>query len=107
MRDTYVIDITPKDPKYPQSRKRIWMDKQMGQPFYAVVWDQSGKIWKVWSVAYTRYETGDNEFAAYRSQFGVDVQYGAASWYEAILKPNICEYDYLKVSLAAFLNKAR
>ena len=53
IRDTYVIDIKPKDPKYPQSKKRIWVDKEDGSTiYYIVAWDRAGKIWKIMDAAF-------------------------------------------------------
>jgi hypothetical protein len=107
VRDTWVIDIKPKNENYPQGRKRIWMDKEIRQPLYAVAWDHSGKVWKVWLASYKRYATGNEHFAAFRGQFGVDVQYGTATWYNAIVTPNLCDYEYADVSPSAMIKRGR
>jgi hypothetical protein len=51
IKDVYVIDIVPKDEKYPQGRKRIWVDKETCWPYYAAAWDRAGALWKVWQTA--------------------------------------------------------
>ncbi len=48
VREVYVIDILPKNEKYPQSKKRIWMDKETMSNLYACAWDRAGKLWKIW-----------------------------------------------------------
>lgn len=77
VRDTYVIDITPKSPRYPQSKKRIWIDKETYAPYHTVVWDRAGKFWKYWFMARSRAKTPDGEiFDVEGGMQGWDAQFG-------------------------------
>ena len=44
--DCYVIDITSKDPRYPQSKKTVWVDKKKFAVLYAQMYDKGGDFWK-------------------------------------------------------------
>ncbi|MFO7962859.1 MAG: DUF1329 domain-containing protein [Desulfobacterales bacterium] len=43
---TYVIEIRPNDPRYPQARKIIWLDKEKFGVLYAQMYDKNDKFWK-------------------------------------------------------------
>ena len=107
VRDVYVIDIKPRDPKYPQSKKRIYLDKDTLQIFYAVVWDRGGKVWKIWSTGYKTYPLGKDSFTAMANMFGVDVQFGMTSYFATDMTFNSCKYTYNDVTPAALLRRAR
>ena len=78
--DVYVIDIVSKDKVYPQSRKRIWMEKNTLYIYYAAVWDRAGKLWKIWSTpTCTVPIPGDTPFITTSSGFGVDVEFGMSN----------------------------
>ena len=81
VRDVYVIDILAKDPKYPQSRKRVYMDKENYAMYYADAYDRAGKIWKVWTAEYRKFpqQGGDVVPAGIVGVYGMDVQFGMAS----------------------------
>lgn len=79
LRDVYVIDIFSKDPTYPQGRKRIWIDKEMGYVLYAAAWDRAGALWKVWHMANNKQKLGgSDETTPYATNFGIDIQLGYA-----------------------------
>jgi hypothetical protein len=44
--DCWVIEITPKDKRYPQSRKTVWVDKTRYWCIYAQMYDKKGDFWK-------------------------------------------------------------
>ncbi len=53
--DCWIIDITPKDPRYPQSRKTAWIDKTRYWVLYAQMYDKNGNFWKgFWNSSQTR-----------------------------------------------------
>ena len=81
VRDVYVIDIIPKDPKYPQSRKRIYMDKENFGIYYATAYDRAGKMWKVWMAHYMKYPQSGGETipASITGVLGMDIQFGMAT----------------------------
>ena len=44
--DCYVIDITSKDQRYPQSKKTVWVNKHTNFVIYAQMYDKGGEFWK-------------------------------------------------------------
>jgi hypothetical protein len=56
IRDAYVVDIVSRNPAYPQSRKRIWLDKENLCIFWAVSYDKADKPWKIWNNGWTAWE---------------------------------------------------
>ncbi len=107
IRDAYVIDIKPKDPRYPQSKKRVWIDKEARQVLYTIAWDRAGKVWKVWQEAYKSIPVGNDTFLAVSGVFGVDVQFGMATYYLPDSEINTCRYNYNDVTPQALLKRAR
>jgi hypothetical protein len=81
-RDTWVIDIKAKDPKYPQSRKRIWIDKTTLNCYYCVAWDRAGKFWKIWlnDVRPDKMPDGDVVTTG-AGQLGIDIQFGIVTMF--------------------------
>jgi hypothetical protein len=53
--DCWVIDIKSKNPRYPQSRKTVWVDKTRFWVWYAQMYDKQGNFWKAfWNASNTR-----------------------------------------------------
>ncbi len=106
--DVYVIDITSKNPVYPQSKKRIWVDKNATWIYYAVTWDRAGKLWKVWYTPASPMEMpGDNPFPTSTIGFGIDLQFGMANltnW--SVRPPNACDAKWEDFSPASLVKKA-
>ena len=46
VKETYMMEIKSKNPKYPQSRKVIYMDKDNLEGYYSLAYDRSGKFWE-------------------------------------------------------------
>ena len=44
--DTYVIEIKSKDPRYPESRRLVWVLKETFWVIYAETFDKGNKFWK-------------------------------------------------------------
>ena len=42
----YIIDIKSKDPRYPQSKKTVWVSKEKTGVVYAQMYDKGGDFWK-------------------------------------------------------------
>ncbi len=77
VKDVYVIDIIPKDEKYPQGRKRIWVDKTNYWPYYAAAWDRAGALWKVWQTAVDVHPMASGGTVPYmKGMLGLDIQLG-------------------------------
>ena len=79
IRDVYAIDIKSKDSKYPQSKKRIYIDKEnFTSIYYAVVWDRAGKLWKVWTSLKTKFQMPGGDTTSYPAgDCGIDLQFGS------------------------------
>ncbi len=41
------IEMVPKDPDHPYSRKELWIDRQTMQPLYSFAYDRKGELWKI------------------------------------------------------------
>jgi len=78
VRDCYIIDITPKDPKYPQSKKRLYMDKEATSMIaYTDTWDRAGQKWKWFGGYYEQVEMADGVIIPlFAGMCGQDVQVG-------------------------------
>lgn len=46
VRDTYVLEITPKDPNYCYPKKVIHIDKVLTDTPWTLIWDKKGEYWK-------------------------------------------------------------
>ena len=46
IRDTYVLEITPKNPEYCYPRKVLYLDKLHFESAWTVIWDREGRYWK-------------------------------------------------------------
>jgi hypothetical protein len=69
--DTWVIDITAKDPRYPQSKKTAWIDKNRYWCIYAQMYDKKGDFWKgFWNASQSRPLISPYGEEAYRIQCG-------------------------------------
>lgn len=108
LRDVYVIDIKPKDPRYPQSRKRVYVDKENYHNYHVVAWDRAGKVWKVWTYATTLFPTpGGDVGVKYNTYSGVDVQFGMGNTYVSKMSINNNKLTYGDFTPAALLKRAR
>ena len=101
VRDTWVIDVKSKDPKYPQSKKRIWLDKEANSVIYALAWDKAGKLWKVWSINYTAFPLDGGYFFGKAPQLGVDIQFRMATLYGPVTMTYNTGFTYEDVTPAA------
>jgi hypothetical protein len=82
IRDVYVIDIKSKDPKYPQSRKRIYLDKEnLVNIYYSIVSDRAGKPWKIFGELHNKFPMPGGDTTNYvGGDFGIDVQFGSSMY---------------------------
>lgn len=104
VRDVYVIDIVPKNPRYPQSKKRIWVDKETLWPFYGVAYDRAGKLWKVWQQNTKVHAVpggGGTPFTC--TILGIDLQFGLAGQYISDYRYNASHKTYNDVTPQALL----
>ncbi|MFQ5698954.1 MAG: DUF1329 domain-containing protein [Myxococcota bacterium] len=47
LRQAVVLEMTPRDPHHPYSKKLLWIDRQTGQPLYSFAYDRAGALWKI------------------------------------------------------------
>ncbi len=89
-RKVHVIDIIPKNPAYPQSRKRVYIDPEVHLAVYGTAWDRAGALWKVWFASYKSFSMPDAEHKSRTQiiQWGVDVQMGYSTTF------GFGEYDF-------------
>ncbi|MFC1494310.1 DUF1329 domain-containing protein [Thermodesulfobacteriota bacterium] len=79
VKDVHIIEITPKDPKYPQGKKVVYIDKEHYWAYYAAAWDRAGALWKVWQTAVNKQANEAGEaYPYFKGMLGVDTQLGYA-----------------------------
>jgi len=47
LREAIGLEMTPRDPEHPYSRKTLWLDRQTMQPLYSFAYDRAGALWKI------------------------------------------------------------
>jgi uncharacterized protein YxjI len=57
--DTYVLEITPKDPNYCYPRKLLHLNKMTFDTHWTLVWDKRGEYWKEQFGMFTPVKLGD------------------------------------------------
>lgn len=108
VRDVYVVDIIPKDPKYPQSKKRVYLDRDTLSPYYAIAWDRAGKIWKVFFMTYRQYPLGNgSNTQALAGYFGIDVQFGMATNWISDFRVNENNFTWGDVTPSSLIKRGR
>jgi hypothetical protein len=106
-RDTYVVDIMAKSPRYPQSKKRVYLDKETLMVVYSLAWDRANKLWKVWSKGFVRLPLGNGETYCENSlDLAVDVQMGMGQALNLEHKMNV-GMKYEEVTVSSLPKKAR
>ncbi|MFO7972726.1 MAG: DUF1329 domain-containing protein [Desulfobacterales bacterium] len=46
VREMYCVDAVPKDPRHPEQRKTLWIEKAFYKCMYSHVYDKQGNLWK-------------------------------------------------------------
>ncbi len=77
LRDAYVIEILAKDPRYPQGRKVVYIDKETLWCLYGIAYDRALKLWKVFQQSARRCKLPDGDTQAYiAGSVALDLQFG-------------------------------
>jgi hypothetical protein len=106
-RDTYVVDIIAKNPRYPQSKKRVYLDKETLGVVYSIAWDRANKLWKVWSKGFVHYPLASGEmYYGNNLDLAVDVQMGMGQALNIENKMNV-GMKYEEVTVSSLPKKAR
>ncbi|MFO7962279.1 MAG: DUF1329 domain-containing protein [Desulfobacterales bacterium] len=74
--DVYIIDVIPKDPTYPESKKVLYMNKLNYMNVYSIVYDKRGQPWKglVNNVSETKTVQGEKGY--FNAQMDFDMKTG-------------------------------
>lgn len=108
VKDVYVFDIIPKDKKYPQGKKRIWVDKENYWAYYGAAYDRSGALWKVWQQGISLQPmTGGGTTPALKSMLGMDIQLGYTTQMIVDNKVNGNGLSEADATIAAIRKRAR
>lgn len=108
LRDVYVVDVVSKNPKYPQSKKRIWVDKESLWAYWGVAYDRAGKLWKIMQHGTKSWPLpGGQQGTFTNTQLGVDLQFGMANYYIADFVYNKSRFTYNDVTPQTLLRRAR
>jgi hypothetical protein len=46
VRDSLLLEITPKNPRYPESKRLLWLVQDIWYSPYAMTYDKNGQLWK-------------------------------------------------------------
>lgn len=74
--DTYVVEVKPKDPRYPESKKVIYMNKINYQNMYSEIFDRNGELWKGLQMNVVKKKTTPGEDSYFSSQSDIDFKTG-------------------------------
>ncbi len=109
VRDVYVIEITAKDPRYPQGRKVIYVDKEGLWCLYGVAYDRAGKLWKIFQLSARRDKLPDGDTQMYLAgQISLDMQFGmGTSFYADFLKLTGNNITYADVMPSALIKMVK
>lgn len=108
IRDVYVIDIKPKNPKYPQGLKRIYVDVENNWPLYGFAYDRAGKLWKVWSMSlHVLPLPAGQKYVYQQGLVCVDIQFGMSSQFSQASIYNDDKLSYSDCTPSALLKRAR
>jgi hypothetical protein len=83
LRDVYVVDAFPKDPKYPNKVKRIYIDKEnQTAVYYNETFDRAGKPWKLFAAQFYQAPLADGDYnTTFKGFMLFDLQFGMAGYF--------------------------
>lgn len=109
LRDVYVIEVKAKDPRYPQGKKIIYIDKESLWCLFATAYDRAAKLWKTFQASGRRCSLPDGDTALYiAGSVNLDVQFGLCStaWLDFI-KITGNDVRYSDMMPSALISRAR
>jgi hypothetical protein len=68
LRDFYCIDVVPKNPRHPEQKKTLWIEKEIFHVMYTHVYDKQGNLWKGQITGVLNYATAQNQPAWTQAQ---------------------------------------
>jgi hypothetical protein len=87
IKDAYVVKIIPKDPRYPNAFRYIWLPNETFFPCFQEIFDKKGEFWKGNMNAFMRVDTKDGQkgnFMNNSCQFDVKTQYWLDSLFATV-----------------------
>jgi hypothetical protein len=107
VKDVYVVEAKAKDPKYPQSKDRVHIDKVNYAPNYWIAFDKAGKPWKIWNPGQRPFSQPDGtRFNMVSSVLVSDLQYGIVESSCPDFKFNTMGLAYIDASPASLNSRA-
>ncbi|MFO7963953.1 MAG: DUF1329 domain-containing protein [Desulfobacterales bacterium] len=91
LKNTYLIEITPKDPRYPMSKRVVWVIDENWKINNAAIYDKNGEFWKGYfqSQKHTVVDAGDGkENYAFTMSLGITdfkTQYWTLGMFDSLL----------------------
>ena len=79
LRDCYVIDITAKDPRYPEKVRRVWVNKESYYVVYSESWDKAGVFWKGIVNGFKRFSLPNGEHGLFNTHNSI-TDYKTGTW---------------------------
>jgi hypothetical protein len=61
LRDFYLIDVVPKNPRHPEQKKTLWIEKNIFHCMYSHVYDKQGNLWKGQITGVMNYKTAQGQ----------------------------------------------
>lgn len=85
LRDTYVIDITAKDSRYPEKLRRVWVNKENYYIVYSESWDKAGVFWKGIINGFRRFALPNGESGPFNTH-NATIDYKTGTWVGSYIK---------------------
>jgi hypothetical protein len=67
IRDAYVVDITSKDPRYPEKYRRVWVIKETYWVVYSESFDKTGQFWKACVNTFHRFDLPNGDHGPFNT----------------------------------------
>ena len=109
VRDVYVVEVTPKESRYPMSKRILCIDKEGLSVLDNIIWDRAGKLWKIVYATYARGKLPDGDnFMVNTNLFTIDLQGGRVDYFvNDFTKTYGNGITYSDVMPSALLKRAR
>ncbi|MFO7963709.1 MAG: DUF1329 domain-containing protein [Desulfobacterales bacterium] len=108
LRDVYIISAKSKDPRYPESKKDLYLPKDHFYPIYTICYDKQGRLWKGLNNGFIRLKTLQGEYGCilgqsamtdfkteYWTQNHLDVLYVNVGINQAFFMPSMLHEDIM------------
>jgi hypothetical protein len=76
VRETYLVEVKPKNPRHPESKRLLWIMKENYMPAYAQMYDKNGEIWKGLPNIFCKIKTQKGETGPFMANSVTDFKTG-------------------------------